>query len=279
MPIKLEYFGRLFYVFIFCFSIFYICHNNTKNNFFENIIYILIILIFYKYERFSGLQEILIFSFLVIISKHFYLLKNNNIWYVLFIILSCNLIIWLKSEGIIFTLILIILLNISNQISKKIKFYASLLFISLVILKLIVYEYFDFTLGQISVYGSDPSNFEVQHVYLDYIFNLNFEMIVHKLKFVIPFLFYYSLTNVFFVLGCIILFALNFQKKIDIYTKILNYYFIFTIISIISIYLFSNLETERLVRTTMERIIFTSSGFYVFLIINFIKSFNKKFSK
>ena len=32
MPIKLEYFGRLFYVFLFCFSIFYICHNNFKDN-------------------------------------------------------------------------------------------------------------------------------------------------------------------------------------------------------------------------------------------------------
>ncbi len=31
MPIKLEYFGRLFYVFILCFSIFYICYNNLKN--------------------------------------------------------------------------------------------------------------------------------------------------------------------------------------------------------------------------------------------------------
>ena len=280
MPIKLEYFGRLFYAFLFCFSIFYVCHNNLKDKFFENIIFIFIILISYKYEMFSGLQEILIFSFLVIISKYFYLLKNyNNTWYVLFIILSSNLIIWFKSEGIIYTLILIFLLNINTQISKKVKLYASLLYISIVILKLIIYQYFDFTLGQISIYGSDLSNIKVQHVYLDYIFNLNFAVILYKLKFIIPFFFYYSLTNAFFVLGCIILFASNFQKKIDNYVKILNYYFVFIIILIISIYLFSSLETERLVRTTMERIIFTSSGFYVFLIINFIKSLNKNFSK
>ena len=33
MPIKLEYFGRLFYVFILCFSIFYVCHNNLRGKF------------------------------------------------------------------------------------------------------------------------------------------------------------------------------------------------------------------------------------------------------
>ena len=53
MPIKLEYFGRLFYVFLFCFSIFYVCHNNLKDKFISNIIFILLILIFYMYGRFS----------------------------------------------------------------------------------------------------------------------------------------------------------------------------------------------------------------------------------
>ena len=47
MPIKFEYFGRLFYVFLFCFSIFYVCHNNLRDKFISHIIFILIILIFY----------------------------------------------------------------------------------------------------------------------------------------------------------------------------------------------------------------------------------------
>ena len=43
---------------------------------------------------------------------------------------------------------------------------------------------------------------------------------------------------------------------------------------IISAYLFRDMEIEYSIRTTMERIIFTSSGFYVFLIINYFKSLN-----
>ena len=152
MPLKLEYFGRLFFVFLFCFSIFYICKNNLKDKFFENTIFILLILITYTYNRFSGLQEILIFSFLVMISKYFYLLKkSNDISYAFFIILSCNLIIWLKSEGIAYSLILILLLNFSTQISKKIKLYLNLFYIALVVFKLIIYQYFDFSWGQITI--------------------------------------------------------------------------------------------------------------------------------
>ena len=267
MPIKLEYFGRLFYVFLFCFSIFYICHNNFKDKFVGNIIFILVILISYKYERFSGLQEILIFSFLAILSRYFFLLKNsNNISYVLFILLGCNLIIWFKSEGIFYSTILILLLNFSTQISKKIKVYSNLFYISIIVFKIIIYQYFDFT------YYDRP-------YHLDYLLNLNFDVILHKLSFIIPFLFYYSLINIFFVTGTIILLMFNLQKKFNNYIKILNYYFILNLIIIVFTYLLREWEVEFSVRTTMERIIFTSSGFYVFLIINYLKDINKIFLK
>ena len=42
---------------------------DLKYSLISNIIFISLMLLFYKYERFSGLQEILIFSFLVITSK------------------------------------------------------------------------------------------------------------------------------------------------------------------------------------------------------------------
>jgi len=267
MPIKLEYFGRLFYIFIFCFSIFYICHNNFKDKFIGNIIFILIISISYAYGQFSGLQDILIFSFLVILSKYFSLLKNSNIaWYVLFILLGCNLIIWFKFQGIVHSTILVLLLNFSSQISKKIKIYSNLFYISIIILKLIIYKYFDFTLN-------------VQPYHLNYILNLNFDVILHKLSFIIPFLFYYSLINVFFIVGFVILLAFNLQQKFDNYIKILNYYFILNLIFIFCTYLFREWEVEYSIRTTMERLIFTSSGFYVFLIINYLKNLNKIFLK
>jgi len=265
MPIKFEYFGRLFYVFLFCFSIFYVCHNNLRDKFISHIIFILIILIFYMYERFSGLQEILIFSFLVLLSKYFLLLEDSkNKYYVFFIILGCNLMIWFKAEGIAYSIILILLLNFSRSISNKIKIYANTFYISILVLKIIIYKTSNITLN-------------AQPYYLDYILNLDFEFIIYKFKFIISYFFYYALTNVLFISGIIILFTFNFKKKNDNYIKLLNFYFIFNLIFIFSAYLFRDMEIEFSIRTTMERIIFTSSGFYVFLIVNFFQRLNKNF--
>ena len=74
----IEYFGRLFYLFIFCFSIYFITVESNKNTLFNSALFFLILLITFNYERFSGLQEILIFSFLIISSKILYDLKISN---------------------------------------------------------------------------------------------------------------------------------------------------------------------------------------------------------
>jgi len=264
-PIKFEYFGRLFYVFLFCFSIFYVCHNNLRDKFLSNIIFILIILIFYTYDKFSGLQEILIFSILVLLSKYFFLLENSKKkYYVFFIILGCNLIIWFKSEGIAYSAILVLLLNFSRQVSNKTKVYANIFYLSIVVLKVIIYK-------------SSNIPLNAQPYYFEYISNLDFEFIIYKLKFIIPYFFYYALTNVLFVSGIIILFMFNFQKKNYSYIKLLNYYFILNLIFIFSAYLFRDMEIEHSVRVTLGRIIFTSSAFYVFLIVNFFKKLNRNF--
>jgi|TARA_B100000586_G_scaffold202480_1_gene150480 hypothetical protein len=114
---------------------------------------------------------------------------------------------------------------------------------------------------------------------LDYMSNLNIDIIFHKLKIILPFLFYYGIGNVFFISGLIILLALNIQKKIDNYIKLINYYFIFNILFIFCAYVLRDFEIDYFVRTTMERIIFTSSGFYVFLTINFFRNLNKNYLK
>ena len=67
--ISAEYFGRLFYVFIFCFSILNILFSCIKKYNFRLFIFLSTLILIYRYELFSGLQEILIFSLLVVSSK------------------------------------------------------------------------------------------------------------------------------------------------------------------------------------------------------------------
>ena len=273
MPLQLEYFGRLFYAFILIFSLFYVCHDNLKNNFKNNIIFILIVLIFYNYERFSGLQEILIFSFLAILSKYFFNLKySKNIYYIYFIILGCNLMMWFKVEGIIYSSILILLLNLSDQISKKVKIYATICFVLLVILKIVVYQFLN-----------EKTNFLVETsghpYYLEYIYNLNINFIFYKMKFIIPYMIYYTLNNIFYILGILILIILSFTKDKNAYIKSMIFYLALNSCFIFCAYIFRDMEIEYSVQTTMERVIFTSSGFFVFLVLNFVKNLEEELSK
>jgi len=265
LPSKLEYIGRLFYVFIACFSIFYVCHKDLKYSLMSNIIFIFLMFLFYKYERFSGLQEILIFSFLVITSKFYSKILNiNNKYFIIFSILLFNLILWSKAEGIIYAIIMIMLLNLNNKIFFKEKIYINLSFLFIFFLKYFIYEISNNVMLE-----------KTGHPYsINYFLDLNYQFIIYKLKFIMPYLAYYILNNIFFISGILILLILNFQKKKDAYIKIINFYFILNIIFIISAYLFRDMEIEYSIRTTMERIIFTSSGFYVFLIINYFKNLN-----
>ena len=265
LPNKLEYMGRLFYVFIACFSIFYVCQKDLKYSLISNIMFISLMFLFYKYERFSGLQEILIFSFLVIISKFYSKILNiNNKYFIIFSILLCNLILWSKAEGIIYAIIMIMLLNLNNKIFFKEKIYINLSFLFIFFLKYLIYEISNNVMLE-----------KTGHPYsINYFLDLNYQFIIYKLKFIMPYLAYYILNNIFFISGILILLILNFQKKKDAYIKIINFYFILNIMFIISAYLFRDMEIEYSIRTTMERIIFTSSGFYVFLIINYFKNLN-----
>jgi hypothetical protein len=269
MPLKLEYFGRLFYVFILIFSLFYVSHDNLKNNFKNNIIFILLILIFYKYERFSGLQEILIFSFLAILSKYFFQLKySENKYYIIFIILGCNLMMWFKVEGIVYSSILILLLNVNNQISKKTKIYSTIAFFLLVLLKISIYQFFNEKADFLVETSGHP-------YYLEYIYNLNIDFIFYKIKVIIPYLVFYTFGNIFFILGIFILLILNFKKKTTSYVECMNFYLVLNLGFIFCAYLFRDMEIEYSLRTTMERVVFTSSGFFVFLVLNYVKNLGK----
>ena len=109
----------------------------------------------------------------------------------------------------------------------------------------------------------------------DYILGLDLMTVLYKIKILISYLSYYGINNFFFIVGLIVLFYLNAQLKFDNYLKTINYYFILTFLFILVAYIFRNLEIEYFVRTTLERIVFITSGFYVFIVVNFLNNFNE----
>ena len=256
-----EYTGRLFYVFISCFSFFYICKNKYETNNFKIIIFLLLVLFFYKYERFSGLQEILIFSYLILLSKYFIkILEKRNIIFSIFFVMTCNLILWIKAEGIVYLSVMFIIYNLNNKIKKKDKIYISLAFISIVLFKYGMYEISQNDMVDKSGHPYNLSYFEI--------LNLNF--ILYKLKLIIPYFIYYVLNNIFLMFGVIILIYNKFYNLNTEYNNSVLLYLFFTTCFIFSAYLFRNMEVEYSIKTTMERIIFTVSGFYLMTLVNFL---------
>ena len=254
----IEYFGRLFYLFIFCFAIYFITFNSGKTLLINRILFFSLLLITFNYERFSGLQEIILFSFLMISSKILYDLKiTNKIFSISAILLITNLLLWVKSEGIVYGFFITTILIINRNINFKEKLLILLIFIFLVSFKSFVFNYYSFELT------AQPYN-------LAFIEQIDFNQFIHRLKNLVIYGGYYSLKNILFLVSLIIIIKLKFSKNKKINTNNFLVYFILNVSFIFFAYILRDMEIIYSLKTTLERIIFTSSAFYIYLIILYI---------
>ena len=266
---KFEYNGRIFYVFLYLLSLLFLIDKFQKNKIKNFIIIFLLLLITYNYKIFSGLQEVLIFSILLIITKLIYEFINQkkNI-YLLFIILCMNLILWIKAEGIAYFMIILVGLNFIKNFEFKKRLFLIFSCISLILFKILIYKHFKISIND-------------QPYFIEYILNLDFQTIMFKLKNIIIYGTFYSLKNIiFFIVPIVFLINLKVLFK-DEFNKIIFILFILNIGFILSAYMFREMEIIYALRTTMDRIIFTSSGLYIFYLVNFLNSknyFKKYFS-
>ena len=145
--LQYEYFGRLFFVFIYLLSIFSICELVKKNYQFKIIILSLIILLTFDEFLFRGYQEVFIFSLFIYTSKNFYLyLKNKNTLNLIITFFCLNLTPWIKHEGFLFTFVFCIsmLFIIRNHFKKThIIYFVFLTFTLLIIKNYLFYKYLD----------------------------------------------------------------------------------------------------------------------------------------
>jgi hypothetical protein len=259
-----EYFGRLFYLFIFCISIFFLT-TKEKNNYFNIVTYLIIIIIIYQYKYFSGLQDILLFSILAIISKYIYnyTISKQKI-YLFIILLCCNLMLWIKSEGVVYSLIIILTINFFFKEKIKTKIIITSIFLVSYLFKKYIYIYYNF--DQIA---QDTYNIEYLH-------NLNFEIIFYKLKHVTSWLIYYGLNNIIITIGVIFLMIGIAKKYKNNYENIIRLHFFLTISFIYAAYIFRDHEVIIAIKVTMERLLMSSSGFYLYYILLKLENLFKK---
>lgn len=254
--LKLEYFGRFAFIFIYCVSFFLYLGTEKKN--YKNIL-LLFFLIFITFDQdlFRGYQEVLIFS-LINIFMYFYIsIKKKNIYFLILCILICNLIIWVKNEGILFIvpIIFLFLRSLDNKkIYKKIFIFAILSFLIIRInLTTELAGYFRF---QGPGYAINSILIQLSE------YNLYFYRIVLILKYFIISFFKYPIWLIFFIL-------LFFSKKLILRnisfvdcTIILIYLFLLNFM----IFFVSSANLEWHLSVALDRLNYVASAYFFSLV-------------
>jgi len=266
-----EYFGRLFYLFLFLLSIFSIA-SIIKAKAFEKIILIFILVfLIYKVELFNGYQEILNFSLLILLTKIFYeiltekftIKKFNNKFVYLFVLI--NSIIWIKSESTVLVIIFLFSIILMKEINFKIKIMMTLVFIFLLLNKFYIFSFIDLS------HEIQKGNYE--YFKMSNFFNfINFPRTILTLKYI----FFYSLDNVIFPITIVCLLIMIKYDKKNIFILPFSLMFILGLGFFMAAFLLTSFPLEWVLWVAMDRIIFETNGLYVILVPLFYDFLKRK---
>ena len=265
-----EYNGRIFYAFIYCLSIFSFFYNLKISNLLKILLILSTLLLSYEYSYFSGLQEILIFSLILISAKLSILFfeeknKNNRIFLLLILLGISNITFWIKLEGFILMSILIVCLNICFKTNVKEKSISLIGLIFIIFFKIII----------LANFKTELSSFEFEETF----YNNNFSNLLEDVKIIFYYLFIY-ITQVPLFIICLIAFMITFfiNKSNDNIKKFVTIYAILNILFIFVSFLFTMEDVEWQSRVGMKRVLFETSGFYLITIAYLLKK-NKNIFK
>ena len=271
--LQLEYFGRFFYIFIFLVAIFSLVEQlNLTFSLIERLLFILFICyLSTNYFLFGGYQEYLLFFLLFSFSRIFILLQSIkvgkcNLFFFLLILIS-NLILWTKQEGFFYYIFLNIIYLIHGNQNFKNKF--NYIFISLIFLGLFFYIKINF-FGSI-VFQPEEKGKILQSM----VSNLNilylFKKIFLIIKYILISIFKYPICILILISSVILNLKYNYFNK----NKFLYTFLILFVTLIFGIYIQTTLDTAFMLSVTLNRIIFGISGFYIFLLVEFLKVIKK----
>ena len=146
--IDYEYTGRISYILIYIFAISYTV-NVLKSSFPIKLIIALIIILFsYESKYFDGRQDILFFSFNLFIFRflfEIFINKQEIKKNLILTILTMNLILWTKTDGLLYLIVYGFILFFFLE--KKIKFISLFSILSLFVIKIYFYNFWDLSLN------------------------------------------------------------------------------------------------------------------------------------
>ena len=207
-----EYTGRLIYGFIYVLSIFYFINSFTVSKNTKILISLLLIILTYKTNLFDGKPDILVFSFFLFLAKYLLEIFHKNIvnlTNILFIVLTLNLLLWTKSEGIAYVILisLTLLLFIQKNFNYKIIFLILVLFI--ITIKYITYYYYGIS------FNPNVETFDI-----NILKSINFDFVFTRSMQIITWYLIYFFTNPIIILSLLSLIIIQTR-----YNKLLIKFF------------------------------------------------------
>ncbi len=265
-----EYFGRLFYVFLYVTSLISIVDKIKLNEKFKIIFFLILILISYNYKIFNGEQDIIIFSLLAFITSLIIKLsenlsKQNLNTTLLQVLLICNLLIWTKAEGMVYSVIIIIsiIALLKIKFNKKVFLSVSLLF--LLLARVLVYKFYGLNIGVNSCCWNDLSPSGIIN-----------KISIDRILLISKFFIFSLLKNHLILLS--LFFLIISKNKFNLISKSLSNYLIITLsIGFIYLaYLLTDVDLLFMLKTGMDRLIFSISPFFIVIIVHHLNT-NKKY--
>ena len=262
--LELEYAGRFFYIYVYVLSSFLIFKTLEINNIYIKILSILffIILTFEPYY-FAGYQEYSIFSLLIIASRYIYIFNlsdRKNIKLILFTFFILFINCWFKNEGKIYFIIFSITLIYLSNIDYYKKLLLTLLIISLAFTQYILQKY------SIDIAITSETNFIIN-------FFQNFNDIELLLVKFFKILLNMAIAFIKHPLWIIIFFSVFIQifflRKVNPNMKYFLICLFLNLIIILGIYMGMK-NIDFVLRVSLDRVLFQTSGFYFILFLNIL---------
>ena len=265
-PLNFEYFGRLFYLFLYLLSIFSIVDLlNNKN--LKLILFITLSLITFNFNHFTGNQDILVFSFVIFLSRYLYLIyekKEQTLFNLILFILINNIILWIKYECIVYVILSYSMLLIYKLFKKDYKYFL-LIFLSFLftlIFKLSISQLYQINLNASFQFSGEYDLFKL--------FDIN--LFFYKFYIILKYYFFSLFKNPVILIGYISL-ALILLQKIKISLTNVFLFILFNLSSFLIFYIIQ-IDFEWHVAYGIDRHILQYSGFSILFLVVF---FNKIF--
>ena len=266
--LKYEYVGRYVQIFIYLSSLFLIISFN-KNSIIRNIVTIYFLFyISFDLDLFRGYQEYLIFSLINVYVVLHYEDKNQSFLF-FYTLLIINIIMWVKNEGIIYIIPIIVLFIFrQKKIFNKTNFY----FLALCLIILVFRLYMSLQLN--GAFSFQGNSFTLSNTIRE---SLNFSTIGTDLFLIIKhFIITYFKYPVWIFLFIFLIFPNKEIKSKKLYKDTL-YVFVFSLL--INIFIFHIQDSAILewqLSTAVDRLNFMLSGYFIYFIY---RNVNKYFSQ